>query len=103
MQELIEAAIEERFQKMLEKFGDLGMWKERTSRDMISIKQELIRTQDRFHQLQKAVLGKVAEYNDNISSVNSEMKALEKVFEKIIEPLTNNIKELQRITERLKK
>ncbi|HLC62695.1 MAG TPA: hypothetical protein VJJ21_00075 [Candidatus Nanoarchaeia archaeon] len=79
------------------------MWKERTSRDVISIKQELIRTQDRFNQLQKAVLGKVSEYNDNISSVNSEMKALEKVFEKIVEPLTTNIKELQKITDRLKK
>jgi len=102
-QELVESIIEEKWQQVIEKFGDLGIWKERTSRDLISLKQELLRTQDRFQQLQRAVLGKVAEYNDNISNVNSEMKALEKVFEKIIDPLTHNIKELQKVAERLKK
>jgi len=103
MQEMIEEVIEEKWGNMVEKFGDLGLWKERTNRDIISLKQELVRTQDKFNQLQRAVLGKVSEYNDNISNLGSEMKALERVFEKIVEPLTTNIKELQRITERLKK
>lgn len=103
MQELVESIVEEKWGQVIEKFGDLGVWKERTNRDIIALKQELVRTQDRFAQLQRAVLGKVAEYNDNISNVNSELKALEKVFEKIIEPLTHNVKELQKITERLKK
>ena len=103
IQELVESVVDEKWQNIIEKFGDLGIWKERTNRDLLSLKQELLRTQDRFTQLQKAVLGKVSEYNDNISNINSEMKALEKVFEKIIDPLTTNIKELQRITDRLKK
>ena len=103
IQEIVEAIVEEKWQSVLDKFGDLGVWKEKVNRDVISIKQEIVRTQDRFLQLQKAVMGKVSEYNDNIVDVNTEMKALEKVFEKIIEPLTSNIKQLQKITERLKK
>jgi len=103
MQEIVEAIVEEKWQQFTNQFGDLGLWKEKVERDLISIKQEVLRTQDRFMQLQKAVMGKVSEYNDNISNVHTEMKALEKVFEKIIEPLTTNIKELKKITERLKK
>ena len=46
--------------------------------------------------------GKVREYSDDMRSIHTEMKALEKVFEKILEPLTDNIKELSKITEDLK-
>src|SRR3989338_7714475 len=45
---------------------------------------------------------KINEYNESVVSVSTEMKALEKVLERIINPLTTNIKELSRITEELK-
>ena len=34
--------------------------------------------------------------------MHTEMKALEKVFERIVEPLVTNVKELERITTKLK-
>ena len=61
-----------------------------------------MRTRNHFANLQKAVLGKVTEYNENILNINTEMKSLEKVFEKILTPLTHNIKELSKITNKLK-
>ena len=70
---------------------------------MVSIKQELLRVEERFEQLQTAVLGRVKDYDEGIRGVHTEMKALEKVFEKILEPLTSNIKDLEKITEALKK
>ena len=42
------------------------------------------------------------EYNDSVISVTTEMKALEKVLERIINPLTTNIKDLSKITNDLK-
>ena len=103
IQEIAESIIEERWQEFIARAGDFELWKERTDREMVSVKQELIRTQDRFNSLQKAVLGKVSEYNENILNISTEMKALEKVFEKILDPLVTNIKELERITNKLKK
>jgi len=103
IQEIAESIIEERWQEFMSRAGDFELWKDRTDREMVSIKQELIRTQDRFNNLQKAVLGKVSEYNENILNIGTEMKALEKVFEKILDPLVTNIKELERITNKLKK
>ena len=38
----------------------------------------------------------------NILNINNEMKAFEKVFEKILNPMTENIRELSRITNKLK-
>jgi len=49
-----------------------------------------------------SLLGKVTEYDDHVMNVTTEMKALEKVFEKIVQPLTTNIKELNKITKELK-
>ena len=103
IQEIAESIIEERWQEFMSRAENFELWKERTDREMVSIKQELIRTQDRFNNLQKAVLGKVSEYNENILNIGTEMKALEKVFEKILDPLVTNIKELERITNKLKK
>jgi hypothetical protein len=102
-QQIAESIVEEKFAEFQSRFGDLPSWKEHTGNDISSLKQEMLRTQDRFTELQKALFGKVNEYNDSISNVSTEMKALEKVFEKILEPLTSNIKELKKITEDLKK
>ncbi|MBS3152955.1 hypothetical protein J4426_00095 [Candidatus Woesearchaeota archaeon] len=103
IQEIAESIIEEKWQEFMSEMGGFDIWRDRVNREIGSVKQELVRTQDRFNNLQKAVLGKVSEYNENILNIGTEMKALEKVFEKILEPLTTNIKELEKITERLKK
>ena len=101
--ELIEAVINEKWQETMSGLGNLAVWKEKINNDVISIKQELIRLEERFEQLQNAVLGRVKEYDEGIRGVHTEMKALEKVFERILEPLTSNIKELSVITQELKK
>ena len=103
IQEIAESIIEEKWQEFMSQMGDFDIWRDRVNREIGSVKQELIRTQDRFNNLQKAVLGKVSDYNENILDIGTEMKALEKVFEKILDPLTTNIKELERITNKLKK
>ena len=103
LEELVESIIDEKWRSLIENFGDIGLWKDRVRTEIGSIKQELRRLENRFENLQKAVLGKVTEYDKHMIEVGSEIKALEKVFEKIITPLTNNIKELEKITTRLKK
>jgi len=102
IQQIAEEVVEEKWDDLMSKVGDIRLWKDKIDNDITSIKQEILRTQNHFASLQKAVLGKVSEYNENILNINTEMKALEKVFEKIIQPLTSNIKELNRITNKLK-
>jgi hypothetical protein len=102
IQQIAEGVVEEKWDELMNKVGDIRLWKDKIDNDVVSIKQEIMRTQNHFANLQKAVLGKVSEYNENILNINTEMKSLEKVFEKILQPMTENIKELSKITNKLK-
>ncbi len=99
---IIEATVNEKWDVMISKIGDLTAWKERTDMNILALKQELIRTNERFTNLQNAVLGRVKTYDAGIQDIHTEMKALERVFERIVDPLVTNIKELNRITQELK-
>jgi len=101
--EITEAVIDEKWGEFTKKIGNLNVWQEKVNTNISSIKQEIQRIEGRFENLQKAVLGKVSEYDKGITKVHTEMKALEKVFERILDPLVNNVKELGKITEELKK
>lgn len=100
---IIESVISEKFDELTSNLGDLSAWKEKVNNDIISIKQEVLRVTERFENLQNAVLGRVSEYDEGVRNIHTEMKALEKVLEKIMEPLITNVRELGKITEDLKK
>ncbi|MBI4448281.1 hypothetical protein HY643_04835 [Candidatus Woesearchaeota archaeon] len=102
LQSLVEEIVEEKWSELMVNVGDINVWKAKMVDDVESVKQEVVRMQSRFENMQSAVLGKVKEYNEGIKDIGVEMKALERVFEKIIEPLTMNVKELSRITEELR-
>ncbi len=103
VQELIESIIDDRWQQVVTSVGDISLWKSKVDDDLVAVKQEVLRIEDRMARLQSALVGRVDEYSKSISKVGSEVAALEKVFEKIIEPLSSNIKELNRITQELKR
>lgn len=102
VQALVEEVIDERWKELVTNIGDIPTWKSDITNDVESIKQELLRVERRFDELQTAIFGKVKEYGTSMKDLGAEMKAFEKVFEKIIEPMTTNIKELDRITGQLK-
>jgi len=102
IEELIESVVEDKWRSFIENFGDIAIWKDKVRTEVISIKQELVRLEDRFENLQRAVLGRIETYDKNILDVGTEIKALEKVFQNIIQPLNSNIKELSKITNKMK-
>lgn len=103
IEQIAESIIEEKWRKLLENIGDLNVWKEKVRTDILSIKQEIMRLDNKVESLQKIMLGKVKDYDQNVAEVGTEIKALEKVLQNIITPLSTNVKELSKITEKLKK
>jgi hypothetical protein len=103
MQAVVEQIIEEKWKEMVKNIGDISIFKARVADDIEAVKQEVLRTQKRLEDLQVAVLGKVKDYNESVTNIGSDMKALEQVLSKIIEPLTQNVKDLNKITEELRK
>jgi hypothetical protein len=103
LHQIAESVVNERWEELLSKAGNLPVWKEKVNMNITAIKQELVRISERFDNLQNAVLGKVKEYDQGVKNIHSEMKAMEKVFERILEPLVSNIKELDKITKEMKR
>ena len=52
--------------------------------------------------LHKAIVSKIGEYDKNLLDVGTEIKAMEKVFQKILPTLTENVAELSRVTRNVK-
>jgi len=99
MQSIVEEIIDEKWQDLVTSIGDVSTWKSQITDDLEGTKQEVLRLQSRFDAVQAALTGKVSDYESAMRGLSQEMKALEQVFSKILEPLTSNIKELKRITE----
>lgn len=102
VEELVESVVEEKWNRFSDVLANMEIWKSRMNDDMVSVKQELLRLSRRFDMIQNSVMGRVDEYSHNVQEMGTELKALEKVFKNILEPLTTNIKELNRITEDMK-
>ena len=103
IEEVAEAIVEEKIQEFSSNIGDINVWKEQTNSEISAIKQEIMRVRNQLENLQTAMIGKVELYNKSVTSMGAEMKALSKVMEKIMQPLSMNVKELSRITEKFKK
>jgi hypothetical protein len=78
-------------------------WKNKTEARMTQIEQEFQDLKAEFDKVHNAVLGKIGEYDKNILDVGAEIKAMEKVFSKVLPQFTDNVNELTRITDTLKK
>jgi predicted nucleic acid-binding Zn-ribbon protein len=83
--------------------GDLSSWKDRVKTEIVSVKQELLRMENRFEALQQSIFGRIREYDNQVEGVGTDVKAIEKLLQNILNPLADNVKELKRITEKLKR
>ncbi len=102
-EELIEAIIDEKWNDLMKDINRIIEWKNKTDAKIAAIEQMFSDLKDNFDKLHTAVISKVGEYDKNILEVGNEIKALEKVFSKVIPTLTDNVNELSRITNAMKK
>ena len=73
--------------------------KTKTESTIAALQQQFADLKDNFDRLHQAVVGKIGEYDKHILDVASEIKAMEKVFSKVLPTFTENVNELSRITD----
>ena len=66
---------------------------------LIKAEAELQNLKENFENLHKGVLGKITDYDQNLVNVGTEIKAMERVFQKILPTFTDNVNRLSRIAE----
>ncbi len=101
IEELAEAIIDEKWKELSKNIDKIIDWKERTEAKINQLEQAFVDLKKDFESLHSAILGKVAEYDNNIVNIGSEIKALEKVFQKLLPTFTDNVNELSRVTKQL--
>jgi hypothetical protein len=102
IEELVEAIVEEKWIDLVKDVKKVIEWKSTIDSDIASIKQEIDDLKQSFNSLQKNIIGKIDEYDRNISNASTNIKAMENVFQKAIPRFTENINELSRTVEDLR-
>ena len=103
VEEIAEAIIEEKWDDLLKDINKIVEWKTKTENRLTSLEQRFNDIKDNFDELHKAIISKIGDYDQNILNVGAEIKAMEKVFQDVLPMFTDNVNELSRIVDKVKK
>ncbi|MBT4823610.1 hypothetical protein HN695_06255 [Candidatus Woesearchaeota archaeon] len=103
IEELAEAIIDEKWNEIVKSINKIAEWKERTDAKITQMEQKFEDLKHNFDTLHKGVLGKIGDYDSTLTNISSEIKAMDKVFQKVLPVMTENVNELSRITQDMKK
>ncbi len=101
-EEIAESIVEEKWHELTRDLGKMNEWKELINSRLDKVEQNLVDLKSDVENLHKAVVAKIGDYDKNLLDVGTEIKAMEKVFQKVLPTLTDNINELSRITKKVK-
>ncbi len=102
VEKIAEDIIDEKWTKLVGELNEIKNWKDTVAGQIDEVKESISKLDTKINDVQKAILGKVGEYNQSIKDVNVELKAMSKVFEKVLPTFTDNVKKLSEITSRAK-
>lgn len=102
IEELIEEIIEEKWKELVKDIKKIIEWKDKVDERMSKLEQGFEDLKGNFDNLHNSLMGKIGEYDKNIVQVGTEIKAMEKVFEKVLPKFTENVNELSRVTKNIK-
>lgn len=101
-EEIAESIIEEKWQEVRKTIGAMKEAQDDSNKRFLTMQQEITDLKDEMNNLHKAIVTKVSDYDKNLINVGVEIKAMEKVFQKILPTLTDNVNELSKITKDMK-
>lgn len=101
-EEMVEAIIDEKWNELVKDINTIIEWKNQAQNTIVTIEQQFKDLKEQFDKLHQALIAKIGEYDKNILDVGAEVKAMEKVFSKVLPLFTQNVAELSRITKDLK-
>ncbi len=99
IEQVVETIIDERWKEVTENIQKVLEWKNAMDERFTKMDEDVKHLKEDFNELYRAIVGKVGEYDKNILKVDTELKALEKVFSQVLPNFTANVNELGRIAE----
>lgn len=102
IEETVEAVVEEKWKDIEGTISKLNEWKGTADTRLTKFEQSMKDLKADMDNLHKAIVSKIGEYDQNILSVGTEIKAMEKVFSKVLPTFTENVNELARVAKGIK-
>lgn len=99
-EELIEAIIDEKWNELLDDVKRIVAWKSTLESVMRGLEQRLGTLHQNMEQLSTDIHAKLSEYDQAISNIGADVKALEKVYNKILPVFVEKVNQLNRSTQR---
>lgn len=98
IQEVTEAIIDEKWEEFSKDIKKVIEWKEKSEDRIAKLEQQILDLRMSIDSLTKSIMSKISAYDQNIVDVGVEVKAMEKVFQKVLPTLTENVNKLDRMT-----
>lgn len=98
IQEIAEAIIDEKWEDLSKDIRKVVEWKEKSEERIAKLEQQILDLRMSIDSLTKSIMSKISAYDQNIVDVGTEIKAMEKVFQKVLPNLTENVNKLDRMT-----
>ncbi len=100
-EEVVEAIVEEKWHELDQKLAKHQEWRERTDSRVDRLEQAFNELRKQIETLNTAIIAKIGDYDKSLLEVGTEMKAMEKVFQKVLPELTSSVQEISKVSKRL--
>ena len=98
IEEIAEVIIDEKWKEFEEDVKVIIDWKEKTEARVNKLEQQIKDVEGTLNSLHKSIINKISDYDKNLTDVGTEIKVMEKVFQKVLPSLTENVNKLDRMT-----
>lgn len=98
IEETVEAMIDEKWDELIGEVKKIVEWKEKMEEQVRKIGSDLDKLKEDFKLLHQGVLGKIDDYDTRMRDVDTELKAVEKVFKDAVPEFVEGVKELREMT-----
>lgn len=95
--EIADQVVQEKFAEFNKRTGDLVGFKNEVKEKLKDLDERLKRIENSLDQIQRAVIGKVGEFGENMTFVHKDLSNIHDTMSKMMNPLVDNYKELRRI------
>jgi len=96
--DIAEQIVEEKNVELKKQISAFTEFKDSLSLEVEKINERITRIENIFNELQIAILKKIGSYGESLQNIEKEMNMTQNSFSKILNPLTDNIREMQKIT-----
>jgi len=96
--DIAEQIVEEKNAELKKQISSFTDFKDSLSLEVEKINERITRMENVFNELQVAILKKIGGYGESLQNIEKEMHLTQNSFSKVLNPLTDNIREMQKIT-----